>query len=460
MRPLDDTLVEGNETVVLTLANHTSYTVGTNKTATVNLNDNDTATLPAGTFEWAYSYSRDRDNTAYEMISDRQGNFYLTGSITNVEKSFETQDVWISKFDANGNQLWARYLSTPNEIYAGNYTHPTAYYDEAATGLALAPDGSIILAGTRVKTAILRNTAGGEWIENDSDMFLAKFDAAGNPLFGGNGLKIVGSTAGPDEQTWDVTVDTSGIYLAGSIKSATVNSARFVKTDLNGNYQWERSIGKSGDTAKAITVSQGFVYLVGDYDRPFNNGNPYAPNINYSYDAWLAKYDVNGNAYGAQGLVNTKDYDDAVTGIATDGNGNLYITGLTGTGSSVQENAKTLNTWLMKYDTQLTNVWTVTKDATNSAFYEYADVVADAAGNAYVSGIKVDVINGVREIKAVALKYDANNYQRWETVSLGATSAGVYGFGIALSSDGRSVYIGGNVVQNELFNVFAAKISN
>ncbi len=45
VNPIDDTIVEGNETAILTLATGTGYTIGTANSATVNIADNDTAIL-------------------------------------------------------------------------------------------------------------------------------------------------------------------------------------------------------------------------------------------------------------------------------------------------------------------------------------------------------------------------------------------------------------------------------
>ena len=47
--PIDDTAVEGNETVVMTLAPAATYTIGTPAAGTVTIADNDTAALPAVT---------------------------------------------------------------------------------------------------------------------------------------------------------------------------------------------------------------------------------------------------------------------------------------------------------------------------------------------------------------------------------------------------------------------------
>jgi len=47
--PIDDALVEGPETVILTLSSTATYTVGTASSATVTINDNDAAPLPAVT---------------------------------------------------------------------------------------------------------------------------------------------------------------------------------------------------------------------------------------------------------------------------------------------------------------------------------------------------------------------------------------------------------------------------
>src|SRR5439155_3735305 len=48
--PIDDTLVEGSETVVLTLSSSANYSIGSPNNATVTIADNDSApTLPAVT---------------------------------------------------------------------------------------------------------------------------------------------------------------------------------------------------------------------------------------------------------------------------------------------------------------------------------------------------------------------------------------------------------------------------
>jgi parallel beta-helix repeat protein len=47
VRPIDDTTVEGNETVILTLTANAAYTVGSPNNATVTIADNDQASLPA-----------------------------------------------------------------------------------------------------------------------------------------------------------------------------------------------------------------------------------------------------------------------------------------------------------------------------------------------------------------------------------------------------------------------------
>ena len=76
VRPIDDTAVEGNETVILTLSANPAYTVGSPNTATVTIADNDTAPPPSVTVSAS-------DATAAEAASD-PGEFTIsrTGSST------------------------------------------------------------------------------------------------------------------------------------------------------------------------------------------------------------------------------------------------------------------------------------------------------------------------------------------------------------------------------------------
>ncbi|MBY5285530.1 Calx-beta domain-containing protein, partial [Anabaena sp. PCC 7938] len=67
--PIDDFVYEGNETVILTLANKASYIVGTANTATVNLADNDSATTVKPTVTISAN-----DATATETVTGQTAN--------------------------------------------------------------------------------------------------------------------------------------------------------------------------------------------------------------------------------------------------------------------------------------------------------------------------------------------------------------------------------------------------
>ena len=55
LTPIDDTLVEGTETAILTIGTGTGYTVGTTPSATVNITDNETSTRLSITLASSYS---------------------------------------------------------------------------------------------------------------------------------------------------------------------------------------------------------------------------------------------------------------------------------------------------------------------------------------------------------------------------------------------------------------------
>ena len=74
-----------------------------------------------------------------------------------------------------------------------------------------------------------------------------------------------------------------------------------------------------------------------------------------SYDVWVAKYDSDGNQqlldqFGTAG-------DDAALGIDVDNSGNYYLTGYTDGDIAGNGNAGSYDAWVAKYDTNGEQLW-------------------------------------------------------------------------------------------------------
>ena len=109
---------------------------------------------------------------------------------------------------------------------------------------------------------------------------------------------------------------------------------------------WVRQFGTSGqDESLGVTIGgSGGIYITGltygDLDGNSNAGEG---------DAFLTKYDAEGNRVWTK-LLGTDEHDKS-RGVAADGLGGIYITGLA-------EQAEQSGAFLTKYDTAGNKVWT------------------------------------------------------------------------------------------------------
>ncbi len=161
--------------------------------------------------------------------------------------------------------------------------------------------------------------AGGE-----SDMFLAKYDANGNPIW-----KRQLGTASSDIG-YDVVADAFGnVYLSGYSEgvmgAAALGYGDVVLTrfDSGGNQIWTRQFGTTEPDVsfRASTDGLNNVYLVGQ-----TTGSLGGPNAG-SYDMFATKYLADGTL-GWSYQVGSFQFELAF-GVSADGRGNVYLSGFT-----------------------------------------------------------------------------------------------------------------------------------
>lgn len=134
----------------------------------------------------------------------------------------------------------------------------------------------------------------------------------------------------------------------------------------------------------------------------------------------------------------TSDYDESHS-VATDGDGNVYITGWT-EGSPAGPNQGINDAWLAKYSTAGDLLWT-RQLGTDSFDYSHG-VATDRAGNVYITGGTEGSLGGTnqRGPDAYVAKYSTAGALRWVR-QIGTSSADV-SEGVATDGDG-SIYISG-----------------
>lgn len=169
-------------------------------------------TNSSGDEQWNKTFSGDGADGVYSIQQTSDGGYIMTGILSN---QITFGEVMLFKIDSNGNHTW-------NKTFAGGVS------DESGSCVRETSDGGFIIAGRC------------ELYDPDGDIWLIKTNSTGveqwNKTFGGNeneyGTRV--------QQTSD-----EGYIVIGPTNTfgMGVNDIWLVKTDSNGNEQWNKTYG-------------------------------------------------------------------------------------------------------------------------------------------------------------------------------------------------------------------------
>ncbi|MCS3798547.1 MBG domain-containing protein [Niastella sp. OAS944] len=232
----------------------------------------------AGNFEWAKCMGNTGGDMSFSITVDASGNVYTTGYFqytvdfdpgpgTQNLSSVDDRDIFISKFDAAGNYVWAKRMG------GGAY--------DAGYSVAVDASGNVYTTGFFQGTADFDPGIGTYNLvsSGNTDIFISKLDAAGNFVW----AKRMGGAGHEDGNS--LTVDASGnVYITGTFEgtadfdpdAGTLNLVSggdydiFIsKLNTSGNLVWARNVSGSGnDHGQSISVdATGNVYITGDFQE-------------------------------------------------------------------------------------------------------------------------------------------------------------------------------------------------
>ncbi len=155
--------------------------------------------------------------------------------------------------------------------------------------------------------------------------------------------------------------------------------------------------GQSRDRVKAMTVDgMGNVYLTG-YSRLLGESQ-------LGDDFTTVKFDSAGNLLWAARYDGAAGYDNWAHSIAVDGAGNVVVSGAGYSGNDTNDDFATV-----KYDSEGNEIWVALYDGPMHGYDRALKVVADAAGNVYVTGTSQSVF----AYHYVTIKYDPDGNEVW-----------------------------------------------
>jgi hypothetical protein len=365
---------------------------------------------------------------------DSGGNSHATGSTEGDldGKSNEGgSDIFIAKYDAAGNKQWVNLLGTSSS--------------DKGEGIAVDSGGNSYLTGST------EGHLDGEINAGQSDIFIAKYDAAGNKQW----VRLLGSSLDENELLYDygkgIAVDSGGnSYVTGNTEGdldGEINAGQsdifIAKYDTDGNKQWVRLLGTSSwDYGECIAVdSSGNSYVTG-----YTNEELDEQDYEGEGDIFIAKYDTNGNKQWVR-LLGTPSLDRGSC-IAVDSGGNSYITGHTAGNLDGQMKIGSYDIFIAKYDTDGNKQWVRLLGSSledDEDLNDYGKGIAvDSGGNSYIAGNTEGDLDGQLNAGShdiFAAKYDKDGNRQW--VILLGTSLSDFGEGIAIDPYGSS-YITGN----------------
>lgn len=270
---------------------------------------------PSGQTIWARKFGDPtNDQEATAVRADKQGNVIVAGSYygtldglgIQVDPSAGSSDVFVAKLDPMGNALWAR--------WGGDSSY------QSIESMALAPNGDVIVVG-RFSGTWAFNGGGPTFSDvnnNGNVMFVQRFDANGNPLWG-TALSNDPQYGYGSQYVYSVAVDINGDilvtgYFEGGLKipdgSVYVGAGYYDVFAMkllgsNGQVLWTRTYGGPEDEQGfgLATDSQGSIYLSGRFDTSFTIGSEtVTPQDGQQSGMYLAKLSPGGDLTWLKGF--------------------------------------------------------------------------------------------------------------------------------------------------------------
>jgi len=248
----------------------------------------------SGNHIWSKRFGGSSGDGGYSVSVDSSGNVYITGSFNSPTIDFGggaltnagigTSDIFLARFDSNGNHLWSK-------SFGGSYW-------DYGQSVSVGSWDNVYITGDFESSTIdfgggALTTAGG------TDIFLAKFDSNGNHIwskrFGGSdddyGQSVsVGSWDNVyiTGYFWSSTIDFGG----GALTTAGNYDIFLAKFDRKGNHIWSKSFGGSyDDYGYSVSVdSSDNVYGIGCFRNSTIHFGGCPLSSAGSHDIYLIKY--------------------------------------------------------------------------------------------------------------------------------------------------------------------------
>jgi uncharacterized delta-60 repeat protein len=370
-----------------------------------SLEDNDYATVkydPQCNKQWVAYYNGPGDGSdeALAIAVDSSGNSYITGWSAN---SYENLDYCTIKYDPQGKEQWVARYNGPDNGF------------DFAMDLALDSKGNIYVSGYTSYISLLASYVTVKYNQQGEEQWVARYEGA----------------EGSVNNAAALTVDKmSNVYVTGlSYDSTSKPDYVTIKYNSQGSEEWvSRYDGPGHDVDKPVAIAVddwGNVYVTGMSKN--KRGDYDCATVKYSpggQEVWVARY--NGPA---------ASHDEVIgfTALVLDSQGNIYVAG------SSEGSTSGLDYCTIKYNAQGEEQWVTRYNSPGNGKDQAFALATDGAGNVYVTGSS---INSDSTKQYTTVKYDAKGIEQWVVSYSGSGNSQNQAFALVVDSSGN-VYVAG-----------------
>lgn len=375
--------------------------------------------LQAQNFQWAKSIGSPvfTNENVYTSCLDASGNIYIAGRFAN-SVDFDPGpgvfpmnggfygNIFIAKFDASGNFIWAK------NFKGNNYTYPV-------NTILLDDFGNILICGSFLGTTDFDPGNGIYSLSTNSytDNYICKLNSNGDFVW----AKKLGSKIS-DNQISLALDDVNNIYLCSTfsdtididpgigIYNLVSNGSSdicILKLNSSGDFVWAKQLGNVGSDygIRVCKGENGTMYFAGEFRLTvdFNPGpainNLTASNIsNFGGDMFILKLDTMGNYVWAKRIGGTSE--TFPTSMKLDNSNNLIVGGDFYGTADFDPNAATFlmtapptfqNGFIIKFNSLGNLIWANHLSSSGASWVNSIDI--DASGNIFSTGYFCDTTN-------------------------------------------------------------------
>ena len=323
---------------------------------------------------WTKLYGTNSYDSAVSLAIDTQNNVYIAGVTAGRFPGYYDgggfADVYVMKIDNDGTVQWT-------------YQYENKIPEEAAS-VAIDSSGNIYLSGNT------SGAIGGNSNIGGYDTFLIKLNSSGTSVW----IKQFGSSA--DDYGKTVAVDsTDNIYVTGMTNgvfagdsSLGMSDIFIIKFDINGNTLWRKQFGTAGndETFSSVIDQSNNLFLTGSTNDIFTGETGIGAS-----DIFLTKFSSGGTQLWTDQFGTVAD-ENGIT-LAVDNSSNIYLSGHTQGSFAGYINQGENDILIAKYDNDGINQWV---KQFGSEFVDICySIAVDNSENIYLSGSTAGSIDGI-----------------------------------------------------------------